>query len=1075
MTLTARQRIAAALQTADYRPGRLTDNAVTILNRRYLKKDADGNPIELPDAMFRRGAHDLAQAEANADDQRLYEEKFYDLMASGRFLPNSPMLMNAGRDLQQLSACFVLPVQDSLDSIFQSVKETALIHKSGGGTGFDFSAIRPAGDRVGPAQGVASGAVSFIEPFDHATEVIKQGGTRRGANMAILRCDHPEISTFIEYKRDGRRLKNFNVSVAATEAFMQAATRTDGNNDFTLLHPVTDRPAGVINARDTLQLIAQCAWESGDPGLVFLHRLNADNTNPHLGEIASTNPCVAGDTWVMTAAGPRRIAALADDTAPRAEFDVRVSAADYPATAVATGFGPLLEIIAEPGYRLKATPDHRILTADGWTAAGDLSPGAAIILNDHRGNTEWGDSATDQQAAIAWILGSFTAGGEWPCDGTPPTITAVNPQHRCEANQKAQQAGWGPAQWTHPDDSSIAYQAVIPVAPLQDYGFAPGLCAIPDQVEAASSEFYSEFLAGFISRSRAAASENPERTLCHHPESSVLQTIQRMLLRKGILSTINAPANCLAIPSVPLNGTAIVSHQPGAAAPTSAPETRYHATVKTVRSAADGELYDIKAPAIRAFDANGFYVHNCGEQPLLPYESCNLGSVNLAAMLRYEPATRQYEWDWPALTETIATAVRLLDNVIDRNNWPIPQIRDASLASRRIGLGVMGWADALVMLGIPYDSAAACQAADAFMSQFRALTHQASSQLAAERGAYPAWAGSVYQKQDRPMRNTAPVTIAPTGTISTIAGASSGIEPYFALAYRRDVLDDAHLYEYNELFRAVLAADGCDRPEILEQVGKTGSVANTDLPQWIKDVFRTSHEISPAAHVAAQAAFQQHTDNAVSKTINMPRHATPDDVRDAYIQAWQTGCKGITIYRDGSKDSQVLNIGSAEPQDPAPAGAGAFQPRVRPRRLTGDTHRFRTGHGNIYVTVNTDADGRPFEVFTQVGKAGGCDSANLEAVSRLASLALRLGAPAGVVIDQLQNITCCPAYDEGRLVRSVPDAIAHALAGDPGRDHPNPAPPAAGRRPPACPECGGDTFMAEGCQNCAGCGWSRCE
>ena len=933
MTLTARQRVAAALQTADYQPGRLTNNAVTVLNRRYLKKDADGNPIELPDAMFRRGAHDLAQAEANADDQRLYEEKFYDLMASGRFLPNSPMLMNAGRDLQQLSACFVLPVQDSLDSIFQSVKETALIHKSGGGTGFDFSAIRPAGDRVGPAQGVASGAVSFIEPFDHATEVIKQGGTRRGANMAILRCDHPEISTFIEYKRDGRRLKNFNVSVAATEAFMQAATRTDGDNDFTLLHPVTDRPAGVINARDTLQLIAQCAWESGDPGLVFLDRLNADHTNPHLGQIASTNPCVAGDTWVMTAAGPRRISELADDTAPRVEFNVRVCAADYPATAVATGYGPLLEIITEPGYRLKATPDHRILTADGWTAAGDLSPGAAIILNDHRGNTEWGDSLTDQQAAIAWILGSFAAGGEWHCDGTPPTITAVNPQHRLEANRASHQAGWGPAQWTHPEDSSIAYQAAIPVAPLQDYGFTPGRCAIPDHVEAASSEFYSGFLAGFISRSRAAVSDNPERTLCHHPNKSVLQTIQRMLLRKGILSAINANANCLAIPPARLAGAAIVSHQPGAAAPTPATETCYHAIVKTVRSAADGGLYDIRAPAIRAFDANGFYVHNCGEQPLLPYESCNLGSVNLAAMLRYEPATRQYEWDWPALTETIATAVRLLDNVIDRNNWPIPQIRDASLASRRIGLGVMGWADALVMLGIPYDSAAAYQAAD------KAAYIKSKTGPCATRRRLPS-----------PPPAPSPLSPAPppasSFTSRWLTAATSWTTPIFTSTTNCSAPYSPHT--------------AATVPKYWNKSARPAPPPTPTCPSGSNDVFRTSHEIAPAAHVTSQAAFQQHIDNAVSKAINMPGHATPGDVREAYIQAWQTGCKGITIYRDGSKDSQVLNIGGAEPQEPAPAADSAFQPRVRPRRLTGDTHRFRTGHGNIYVTVNADADGRPF-------------------------------------------------------------------------------------------------------------------
>ncbi len=520
------------------------------------------------------------------------------------------------------------------------------------------------------------------------------------------------------------------------------------------------------------------------------------------------------------------------------------------------------------------------------------------------------------------------------------------------------------------------------------------------------------------------------------------------------------------------------------------------ATLVSIEESGEQDVYDVQIPGANAFDANGLYVHNCGEQPLLPYESCNLGSVNLARMLRVT-GEETLEIDWEKLAGTIRTGVRMLDNVIDMNRFPIPQIEEMSRLTRRIGLGVMGLADMLVQLGIRYDSEEALETARAVMRFIREETHRASSKLAEERGNFPAWDGSVYGKEGKPMRNSAPVTIAPTGTISIIAGASSGIEPLFALSYVRNVMDGTKLVEVNPYFEAVARHEGFYSQELMERLAETGSLeelgpassAGQAVPGWVKNVFRTSHEIEPKWHVLMQAAFQAHTDNSVSKTINLPAEATRDDVHDAYILTCLTKCNGITVYRDGSKAEQVLSSGGRTEAGVTEAERAA--PLERPRLMNGFTERFRTGHGNMYVTLNLDEDGSPFEIFANLGKAGGCDSAQLEAVSRLASLAMRSGVNPAEIIYNLQGITCCPAWDDGTQVRSAPDAMAHMLkrhwlngnglenqledgvenglenrgkreAGSYGRIR--------------CPDCNSHLEFREGCDACPapGCGWNRC-
>ena len=787
--LERRRRVSTALEAAgiaqqtNERSTELTANAKVVLDRRYLSKDREGNILEDSVGMFRRVAVNLSQADlkygATREERQATEDKFFQAMQRLELLPNSPTLMNAGRELQQLSACFVLPVDDALDSIFDKVKQTALIHKSGGGTGFSFSRLRPEGDVVGSTGGIASGPVSFIRAFDAATDVVKQGGTRRGANMGILNVDHPDVEKFIKSKEDGQNLSNFNISVAVDSEFME---RVKAGQDYDLVNPRTGQVTGQRNAKEVFDQLTNMAWKTGDPGLIFLDLINRDNPNPQLGEIESTNPC--------------------------------------------------------------------------------------------------------------------------------------------------------------------------------------------------------------------------------------------------------------------------------------------------------------------------------GEQPLLPYESCNLASINVARMVTIADGDTVINWE--RLDETVGIAVHMLDNVIDMNDYPIAEIEVMSKKTRRIGLGVMGFADLLIQLGIRYDSEEALQTAEDVMRRIQEQTHQASSDLALARGSFPAWEGSIYNQPGsdgavRPMRNSAPTTIAPTGTISIIAGASSGIEPLFALSYVRNVMDNTKLVEGNPYFEAVARQEAFYSEELMEDLARTGSLEHLDIPQWVKEVFRVSHDISPEWHVKMQGAVQKYVDNSVSKTINFPNDATEEEVEGAYMLAYELGCKGITVYRDGSKDGQVLSTGETGRTNESVDNVDierTLTPRQRPQSIHGVTERVRTGHGNMYITINFDEVDKPFEVFGNLGKAGGCDSAQLEAISRLVSLALRSGIEPNTVIDQLRGITCCPAWDEGTLVRSGPDAVALALerhTGGGGHEHGEPSEVQLTSTPQViangngightketlnarkCPECNTPVIFEEGCKKCVACGWNKCE
>ena len=772
----------------------LSENARLILEQRYLRKDADGNAIETPEDLFRRVAHAVAQGESNGLES-LWESRFYKLLTSMRFLPNSPTLVNAGTGRGCLSACFVVTPDDNMESIMEVAHDAAMIEKWGGGIGFGLSKLRPRNDMIKTTHGNACGPIAVMKLYSAVGATLTQGAFRLGAHMGQIRDSHPDIREFIHCKDNDDTLQNFNISVQITDEFMKAV---EADEEWALINP-RDEGGGPVNsvvetirAPELWNEIAESAWKTGDPGVVFIDRVWETAPNPQMGRIETSNPC--------------------------------------------------------------------------------------------------------------------------------------------------------------------------------------------------------------------------------------------------------------------------------------------------------------------------------GEEFLENYGNCCLGSINL------DIHVKDGEFDWDTLEDTVRTSVRFLDDVININTFPLSRLRKVNLATRRIGLGVMGWADALVRMGLSYDSQEALDLADELGGFIQSIAWDESARLAEDRGPFPEYERSALKQRGMPpVRNSSIVTIAPTGTISRIAGCSSGIEPHFALAWWSNVLWKDHEGTSSRLLDAPASiteslkehlGDDESVRSVLEQIMDDPESAESVLTEHGLDpsVYRTSMAISPEAHVRMQAAWQKHVTNSVSKTINLPNSTTVDEVREAYELAWKTGCKAVTVYRDGSKSMQVLETGSDAEHEEEASESLILAPRTRPISVRGVTDLVRTGHGNMYVNITFDDDGKPFEVFTTLGKAGGCDSANLEAVARLVSLALRSGIDPDEIVHHLQGITCCPAWDGGTLIRSAPDAMAHVLTNHLGASHeaiagPSEEQTAAALQPglfpstrrhnghsgsngngysqmavaTRCPKCSGRLIPQEGCLNCLDCGYSKCE
>ncbi|AKM81828.1 MAG: ribonucleoside-diphosphate reductase, adenosylcobalamin-dependent, ribonucleoside-diphosphate reductase alpha chain [Berkelbacteria bacterium GW2011_GWE1_39_12] len=784
----------------------LSENALKVIEKRYLIKDRDRKPIETPEDMFRRVAHHIAQGDAvynaSAEEIQKTEDKFYEVLAKLEFLPNSPTFTGAGTKLGQLAACFVLPIEDDMKAILKTQMDMGLIHKSGGGTGFSFSRLRPKDDTVGSTGGVSSGPIGFMQMFNDTTECIKQGGTRRGANMGILRVDHPDILDFISYKEKDGTLSNFNISVALTKEFMDALKE---ERDYDLINPRTKKIAGKLNAKDVFDKIVNGAWRNGEPGVIFLDKINEKNPTPNVAEIEATNPC--------------------------------------------------------------------------------------------------------------------------------------------------------------------------------------------------------------------------------------------------------------------------------------------------------------------------------GEQPLLPYESCNLGAVNLKKFLK-KNKDGEMEFDWDRLDEIMPIVVHFMDNVIDVNKFPILEIEKMTKQNRKIGITVMGFADMLYDLGIAYDSDEGLAMAEKVMSFIERRSHEESSKLVKTRGEFANFKGSAWDKKGAPkMHNAATTSCNPTGTLSIMGSCSSGIEPFFALAYTKTVMDNDALPEVNEHFLRVAKERGFYSEDLMKDILKTGSIQNVDgIPEDIKKVFKVSSDIHPDWHVKMQAAFQRHTDGAISKTINFPNSATEDEVRKAYLLAYDSNCKGLTVYRDGSRAYQVLTTGKKESktsedsdtqiaQHTIVASGITIVPRDRPDVTHGYTYRIKTAYGKLYITINDDENNMPFEIFSHLGKAGGFFAAKAEAICRLMSLSLRSGVDPEELIEQLKGIRGpTPTWGEdGKMILSLPDAIAQTLEkhisreqgrldlafenekqavvdkkeeeiqtqfsngySQPEYDKAKSKSLADMGEAPACPDCGAMLELGEGCLKCQSCGYSKC-
>ena len=933
---------------------KLTVNALEVLNRRYLLKDETEKIVETPSQMFMRVAKAIAKVDKEYGGTPEESEKtFYKMMARLEFIPNSPTLFNAGTELGQLSACFVLPVEDSLESIFTAVRNMALIEKSGGGVGFDFSKLRPNGDIVRSTKGVASGPVSFMRVFDTATEVIKAGGKRRGAMMGILRVDHPDIIDFITSKQKPNSLSNFNISVAVTDEFMN---NVEKDEEYWLINPRNKGKVKRLKAKSVWNLMAESAWTSGDPGVIFIDEINRHNPTPEIGKIEATNPCIPAYTWIMTNDGPRQVADLI-----REKFTAVVNGERWETSREGffkTGIKPVYKLITKEGFEIHLTKDHPIIKVKKvsrykmeteWAKVGDLKKGDKILLNNNQTVNYWHGKFTFEEGyLIGLLLGDGTIKEDkailssWGESKGKKAVRELVYAYAKKLPHRLDFSGWIPIKNRSEYRLSLGYLKKL----AEELGLKPGEKKITALMEKASSDFCRGLIRGLFDSDGSVQGNQQKGISVRLAQSNIelLKAVQRILLRCGICSKIYAHKRRRGFSRMPngKGGTRDYSHAPQYELVISNENIwhfnqkigfgdlekkerlerllnnyrrkmnreRFLATVEDIVFHDQEEVFDAKIPGINAFDANGFIVHNCGEQPLLPYESCNLGSINLSRMVE------DGKIDWEKLGETVRSAVHFLDNVIDANNYPLKEIEAITRANRKIGLGVMGFADMLIKLGIRYDSEEALELAEKLMEFIDEEAHKKSMEMAEKRGSFPNFENSIWKDKYNAMRNATVTTIAPTGSISIIAGCSSGIEPIFAISFIRNVLGGTRLFETNPLFEMMAKERGFYSAKLLEKIAKTGSVQKIDeVPEDVKKVFVTALDIKPEWHVRMQAAFQKYTDNAVSKTVNMPTDATVEDIKRVYELAWKLKCKGITVFRYGSKPEQVLYIGEVKAKE----------------------------------------------------------------------------------------------------------------------------------------------------------------
>ena len=951
----------------------LSDSAWAVLRRRYLRRDEKGEPVESPSEMFRRVASAVAAADAlygaSPAEVNATAERFARRMEALEFLPNSPALMNAGRPRGQLAACFVVPVGDSMPEIFDAVKWAAEIQMTGGGTGFSFSRLRPSGDRVASTGGAASGPLAFMDVFNAATDAVKQGGARRGANMGVLRVDHPDIVEFVSAKLAPGRLTNFNISVALTDAFMTAVSRGE---PYDLVNPRTGAVVRQLDARRVFRTLSSVAWKTGDPGILFLDRINADHPLPDAGPIEATNPCVTGDTRVLVEDGgwvpirelvgrePVRVATMVEE---RLVFRTA-------SRVFCTGRRPIFRLTTLEGFELRLTADHLVTTERGDVAAAELERGDRVQLCRPEPVEVERDSAEGRLGEIVgWLVGDghFTEHST----GKPTAVLSFYGRDKKVAAPRLLESvrrllgdeGLGLSEVADRDMLFLRSQRLRRA--LAELGVDESCKrGVPEAIWRGSPELVAGYLRGLFSADgsvQGTASKGWSVRLASN-QLGLLREVQLLLLRLGVRAMLYAerraertellpgpdrtpteyrcaPQHELMVSRASLGAfdraVGFLIAEKGErlrsilASYTRGPyRDRSYLTVQDLVAEGEEEVFDLTEPETSHFCAGGILVHNCAEQPLLPFESCVLGSVNLARFAAAGQGARGGDGaasdragdgiDWARLGEAVREAVHFLDNVIDVNHYPMPQIEAVTRAHRKIGLGVMGLADLFVQLGVPYDSDEALGLAGRIAGFLERESLAASAALAVRRGPFARFATSRWAEEGHPpLRNATTTTVAPTGTISILAGCSSGIEPIFGLSLVRRVLDGARLVESHPLFREMAEERGVWSAELEEELAETGRArGSARVPEDLQRLFPTAHDVEPEQHLRMQAAFQRHSHSAVSKTVNLPATATVEDVERIYQLAYDLGCKGVTIYRDGSRAGQVLSFG-AQARDPA--------------------------------------------------------------------------------------------------------------------------------------------------------------
>ncbi len=1048
----------------------------------------------------------------NSIEKQIYQGKVYNLEVEEDH--------SYSANFVSVHNCFVLPVEDSMESIFEAIKATALIHKTGGGTGFDFSKLRPKNSPVRTTGGISSGPVSFMKVFNAATQAIKQGGTRRGANMGILRVDHPDILEFIICKQEDKDITNFNISVALTDDFMR---RLDKGEEYDLIDPRTGKAIKRLPAREVLDLIVKQAWKNGEPGIIFIDRMNEFNPTPHLGRYESTNPCgeqvllpyescIAKDTRITTDRGIEKVCDLYKRQEDGDEIFIATQGENEicfrPAMIIYMGKKPIFRLTLANGQSIKLTADHKIKTKEGFKQVQELRIGIdeVVIQNKMAGEIKFDDNKKYEK--IYQMFGWMTGDG-WFTEEKTFGLT-FGPRDKYAFKELV--PIW--KDFTQTDTKvqvqenlvrCISSQKISAKEEFLDFGFRPARGPqkrIPDVIMTAPKQLQIAYLQGLFSADGNASPKKPQFYLSS-ASLDLLRDVQILLLNLGIYSNIKyylirprgRHQGSLRIYGKglirfqELIGIQLVPYKEKRLQKKLNTTIRFYDAKKTVPVVSiepEGidEVYDVFEPTTHTLIAEGMVIHNC-----------NLGSINLAKAVKF--SNGRPEVDWEGLRTITHAAVHFLDNVIDMNRFPLKEIEEKTRLTRKIGLGVMGWADMLVQLGISYNSEEALRLADEAMSFILKEAGNKSAELAQERGVFPAFNGSVFDREGgERLRNATLTTIAPTGTISIIAGAASGIEPLFALVYTRHVMDNDKLIEVNPYFEKIAKERGFYSRELMEKIAEKGSCQNIpEVPEDIRRIFVTSHDITPEWHIRMQAVFQKYTSNAVSKTVNFPHHATVEDVKKVYMLAYKLGCKGVTIYRDKSREEQVLNIASAKKAEEERQGE-RFTPRPRPEVMRGTTTKINTGCGNLYITINEDGEGHPFEVFMQMGKAGGCAASQLEAIGRLVSLALRSGIDPAPIIEQLRGIRCpSPSWENGGTrIFSCADAIARALERRLAATKKSPSEIKISVLPPreeekwetpsphqhignvigVCPDCGEPLRHEEGCAKCEACGYTKC-